>query len=185
MRALLIIDVQNDYCRGGAIGVPEGDLVVPVINRIMSKFDLVIASRDWHPEDSVHFTKLPPHCIRKTFGSEYHPELDTSRLQLELLKGTRDSDDGYSAFEATNVNLGAFLRQKKGDTLFISGLITEHCIKNTVIDAIDYGFKTFVVTDAVRGLNREPGEPQKSLDEMRHAGAHFILSEEIPDASCD
>jgi nicotinamidase/pyrazinamidase len=167
------------------MAAPEGDQVVPVINQLMSLFDLIISSRDWHPETSVHFQKWPVHCVRMSHGSDYHPSLMKSKIQLELLKGTRDSDDGYSAFEATNVNLGAFLRQKKVDTLFITGLITEHCIKNTVLDAIDYGFKTFVVTDAIGALHKEAGEPQKSLDEMTKAGANLITSLEVPEASCE
>ncbi|MGC9470246.1 MAG: isochorismatase family protein [Bacteroidales bacterium] len=185
MKALLIVDVQNDFCPGGALPAPEGDQVVSVINRIMPLFNLVITSRDWHPANSVHFEKWPSHCVAKSPGADYHPDLDRSRFDLELLKGTRDSDDGYSAFEATNIHLGAFLRQKNVDQLFVTGLTTEYCVKNTVLDALDYGFSTFVVTDAVKGVNARPGDHEKALKEMEEAGAHLILSSEIPDDTCN
>ena len=184
MKALLIVDVQNDFCPGGALPAPDGDRVVPVINRIIPLFDLVISSRDWHPENSVHFDKWPPHCVAKSPGADYHPDLNRGKIDLELLKGTRDSDDGYSAFEATNIHLGAFLRQKKVDRLFVTGLTTEYCVRNSVLDALDYGFSTFVVIDAVKGVNASPGDHEKALDEMREAGAVLISSGEIPGNEC-
>src|SRR5690606_19482878 len=109
-KALLIVDVQNDFCPGGALAVKDGDKVVPVINGIIDKFDLVLASKDWHPVDSVHFEKWPVHCVQNTYGADFHPDLQTDKIDRVLLKGTQNKDDGYSAFEATNVSLADFLR---------------------------------------------------------------------------
>ncbi len=111
-KALLIVDVQNDFCPGGALGVKEGDQVVPVINSIIDRFDFVISSQDWHPEGSVHFEKWPPHCIAHTRGADFHPGLKTEKIGLKLRKGTADKDDGYSAFEATNVSFSDGRRQE-------------------------------------------------------------------------
>lgn len=184
MKALLVVDVQNDFCPGGALPAPDGDKVVPVINKLMPLFDLVITSRDWHPENSIHFEKWPVHCVSKSHGADYHPDLDRSRIDLELLKGTRDSDDGYSAFEATNIHLGSFLRQKEVEAVYVAGLTTEYCVKNTVMDALDYGFRTFVITDAVKGVNASKGDHGKALEEMKNAGAHLLTSGEIPEDTC-
>jgi nicotinamidase/pyrazinamidase len=92
--ALLIVDVQNDFCPGGALGVKDGDKIVPTINKIIKKFDLVISSQDWHPEDSVHFEKWPVHCVAGTKGAEFHPDLKSEKIDLRLIKGTDNKDDG-------------------------------------------------------------------------------------------
>ena len=115
-RALLIVDVQNDFCQGGALGVKDGDNVVPVINSIIDKFDIVISSQDWHPEESIHFRKWPPHCIAGTHGADFHPGLKSDKISLKLRKGTDNVDDGYSAFEATNVSLAGFLQENEIST---------------------------------------------------------------------
>src|SRR5690606_41612447 len=113
MKALIIVDLQNDFCPGGALAAPKGDQIVPTINKLMGKFDLVVASKDWHPEDSVHFEKWPVHCVRQTPGAEFHPKLQTSKLDMVILKGTNDKDDGYSAFEATNKVLANYPNEKR------------------------------------------------------------------------
>src|SRR5277367_3833051 len=131
MKALLIVDVQNDFCPGGTLAVPEGDKVVPVINQLMDQFPIVVASKDWHPKDTVHFQKWPPHCVQGTKGAEFHPGLDASKVQKIFLKGNHNKDDGYSAFEATNDNLAAFLKKKEVTDLYIVGLATDYCVKAT------------------------------------------------------
>lgn len=179
MRALLIVDVQNDFCPGGALAVPEGDKVVPVINRLMLQFDLVMASRDWHPEDSVHFDQWPVHCVRWTKGADYHPDLATGRINLALFKGTGNADDGYSAFEATNLDLSRALKENEVDALYVTGIATEYCVRATVLDALKNGIPTYVITDAVKGVAADPGDPQKALDEMVQAGARLVSSEDV------
>jgi len=179
MKALLVVDVQNDFCPGGALAVKDGDRVVPVINGLMDQFDLVIASKDWHPEKTVHFTKWPVHCVRNTQGAEFHPALNKEKIQKVFLKGTGDRDDGYSAFEATSDDLEKFLRQNQVDGLYVTGLATDYCVKRTAMDAMMRGFKTFVVTDAVRAVNLKPNDGAKALAEMESAGVKPVTSEQL------
>lgn len=179
MKALLVVDVQNDFCPGGALAAPGGDEVVPVINKLMDQFDLVIASKDWHPEDTVHFKKWPKHCVKDTKGAEFHPDLDTSKLSKVLLKGTGNKDDGYSAFEATNINLKDFLKKRNVKELYISGLTTEYCVKNTAIDATRLGYHTIVIEDAIRPVAQHEGDEEKAKDEMRNAGVKFIKTSDL------
>ncbi len=179
MRALLIVDVQNDFCPGGTLAVPEGDKVIPVINKLMGSFPLVIASKDWHPEDSVHFKKWPPHCVQNTPGADFHPQLDVSKIKKVFLKGTLNKDDGYSAFEATSANLSQFLKKEKVEDLYVAGLATDYCVKATALDADKYGLEAFVVEDAVAAVNAKPGDGEKALKAMAHAGVTLINSSEI------
>ena len=179
MKALFIVDVQNDFCPGGALAVRNGDQVVPVINSIAGKFDFVLASRDWHPEGSVHFQKWPVHCVRNSSGADYHPDLNRDLISIELLKGTGNKDDGYSAFEATNLNPEKFLKEKGVTTLYITGLATDYCVRATALDAVAKGFKTFVITDAVRAVDVQPGDGERALEEMQTAGCILITSREI------
>lgn len=179
MKALLIVDVQNDFCPGGALAVPDGDKVVPVINTLMGKFDLVVASKDWHPSDSVHFSKWPPHCVQDTGGAEFHPRLTAGNINQVFFKGTRNKDDGYSAFEATSDDLEKVLKQQKVTELFVTGLATDYCVRASALDAVRKGFHTFVVTDAVAAVNLKPDDGTKALDEMRSAGVELVTSRDI------
>jgi nicotinamidase/pyrazinamidase len=178
-KALLIVDVQNDFCPGGALAVNDGDKIVPIINQIQDKFDFVISSQDWHPANTVHFEKWPPHCIAGTFGADFHPNLITDKIDLKLLKGTGNKDDGYSAFEATNVSLIDYLHENQITDLFVCGLATDYCVKATVLDALENGFHTYVITDAVAAVNVEKGDDRKALNEMYLKGCTLIKSEEI------
>lgn len=177
--ALLIVDVQNDFCPGGSLAVSDGDKIVPIINQIEDKFDFVISSQDWHPAATVHFEKWPPHCIAGTFGADFHPNLITDKIDLKLLKGTGNKDDGYSAFEATNVSLIDYLRKNQIQDLYVCGLATDYCVKATVLNAIENGFHTYVITDAVAAVNVEKGDDRKALNEMYLKGCTLIKSEEI------
>ena len=178
-QCLLVVDVQNDFCPGGALGVPGGDEIIPIINRIMDRFELVIASRDMHPNETVHFEKWPVHCQAGTTGAEFHPMLDRSRIHVELHKGTHNTDDGYSAFEATTDNLNDVLKKRGVDTIHICGLTTDYCVRNTVLDALKAGLKTHVVQDAIRAVNVRKGDGDRAIQEMAQAGAEFIRSTEL------
>lgn len=179
MKGLLIVDVQNDFCPGGALAVPEGDRVVPVINRLMSHFDVVVASKDWHPPKSLHFDKWPPHCVQNTGGAEFHPQLQSDRIQQVFIKGTRDKDDGYSAFEATNLDLCTYLKERNVTDFYITGLATDYCVKASALDATKKGFNTSVVTDAVAAVNVKPDDGKNALDEMQRAGITLLDSSHI------
>lgn len=178
-KALLIVDVQNDFCPGGALEVKDGDKIVPVINNIVHKFDVVISSQDWHPADSMHFGKWTPHCIANTYGAEFHRDLHTEKIDLKLLKGTQNKDDGYSAFEATNTSLADYLIERNVHELFICGLATDYCVKATVLDALSEGFHTHVITDAIAAVNVNPGDDKKALQEMYVNGCILVESKEL------
>lgn len=178
-KALLIVDVQNDFCPGGALATPHGDKVVPVINRIMDRFPLILASRDWHPEDSIHFGKWPFHCLANTPGADFHPELKRESITEILNKGTSGKDDGYSAFEATNLDLLSYLKTKGITDVYIAGLTIEYCVKTTALDAVKNGFQTYLVRDAVEGLRAKEGDEETALEEMKQKGIKLINSSEV------
>jgi len=179
MKGLLIVDVQNDFCPGGALAVSEGDKVVPVINQLMSHFDVIVASKDWHPPKSVHFKKWPPHCVQDTPGAEFHPQILRGKIQQVFLKGTKDKDDGYSAFEATNLDLATYLKQADITDLYVTGLATDYCVKASALDAAKNGLKTYVVTDAVAAVNVKPQDGAAALEDLKRAGITLINSSEI------
>lgn len=179
MRALLVVDVQKDFCPGGSLGVADGNKIIPNINKIINSFDFVIASRDWHPEETVHFEKWPEHCVRDTEGAEFHDQLLKRKFSFVFDKGTRNTDDGYSAFEATNADLNACLKDKGVDELYLAGLTTEYCIKNTALDSIRNGYKTFVFLDAIAPVDANPGDEDAALEEMQNAGAVLLSSKTV------
>ncbi len=202
MNALLIVDVQNDFCPGGALEVPRGDEVVPVINTLNKKFDAVIQTQDWHPKEHWSFasshkekepfgtTELnygeqvlwPDHCVQQTKGAEFHPDLDTQPTQLIIRKGFRKSIDSYSAFyendQETPTGLTGYLDDRDIDTLYVTGLATDFCVKWSVLDGIKEGFKVYVVEDAIRGIDVD-GSLKQALDEMKKAGAKFVTSDKL------
>ena len=179
MRALLIVDLQNDFCPGGALAVREGDKVVPVINKVIDKFKIIVASKDWHPEDSVHFDKWPKHCIRNTEGAEFHPDFKTETVNKVFIKGTEGKDDGYSAFQATNENLEKYLQERNVDELYITGLATDYCVLQSALDAIKKGFKTYVLADAVMAVDVNEGDGERALEEMKKAGVILTNTQSI------
>ena len=176
MEALIIVDVQNDFCPGGALPAPKANEVIPVINKLMDKFDVVVASRDVHPPDTKHFDKWPPHCVDGTRGAMFHPDLNITRIQKGFHKGTGNKDDGYSAYEATNENLMDYLLNKKVTDVYITGLTTEYCVKTTALDAVRNGFNTWLITDAIASVEPESAIEAQTLDEMKNAGITFIDS---------
>jgi len=179
MKALLVIDVQNDFCPGGALPAPEGDKVVPVINRLMDKFPLIVASKDWHPEKTVHFDIWPKHCIQGTKGAELHPDLRQDSIDKTVLKGAMNMDEGYSVFEGIDIDLERFLRDRGVDALYVVGLVTEYCVKESAIDAQKRGFSTYVIKDAVEGVRLKEGDVEKAFEEMEKAGVRIITSAEV------
>jgi nicotinamidase/pyrazinamidase len=180
MKALLIVDVQNDFCSGGTLAVPDGEKVVPVINKLMDRFNVVVASKDWHPEKTKHFDKWPVHCVKDTFGAAFHPQLDAEKIQEVFLKGTGSQDDGYSAFEATNKNLDRFLKNHQVTDLYVCGLATDYCVLSSALDAHKKGFNVLMIEDAVRGVNVVKGDVERAIEEMKHRGIVFIPSQQVP-----
>ena len=178
-KALIIVDVQNDFCPGGSLAAPSGNDIIPVINDIMDKFDIVIASKDWHPGKTVHFDKWPVHCVRGTPGAAFHPGLDITKIDEVVLKGTSNSDDGYSAFEATNSDLTWLLKKNNIEKVFVCGLTTEYCVKATAPDAFDAGFKVHVITDATGAVAAQIGDEEKALNEIAGMGVKLIRSDDI------
>lgn len=176
----MIVDVQNDFCTGGSLAVPDGEKVVPVINAIMNRFKVIVASRDWHPEKTKHFDKWPVHCVQHTFGAAFHPQLEAEKIQEVFLKGTTTEDDGYSAFEATSNNLEQFLRDHQISDLYVCGLATDYCVLASALDAHKKGFNVLVVEDAVRGVELVKGDVERATEEMKHKGIVFIPSDQVP-----
>jgi nicotinamidase-related amidase len=181
--ALLIVDFQNDFTPGGALGVEGGDAIAERINQLAAddRFDLVVATRDWHPADHGSFTAQggiwPVHCVQGTPGAELFPGLDQARVDVVVDKGQPVDTDGYSAFDGTS--LDTLLRERGIDRLTVTGLATDYCVKNTVLDARRLGFDVAVDADAVRAVNVEPGDGERALDEMRAAGASVVSSARV------
>ncbi len=178
--ALLIVDVQNDFCPGGALAVPDGDRVIPVLNRAIERFSEaglpVFASRDWHPPDTKHFRTRggpwPPHCVAGTPGAAFHPDLRLPPGATVVSKGQDRNDDGYSAFEATTDDgrtLADDLRERGVTDLYVGGLTTDYCVRATALDARAAGFRVTVLADAVAGIDED--DSRRALDEIRAAGA--------------
>lgn len=179
MKALLIVDLQNDFCPGGALPAPEGHKVVPVINKIMDDFELVIASKDWHPEKTRHFERWPVHCVKHTYGAAFHPNLDAEKIDQVFLKGTGNKDDGYSAFEATNLNLPQFLKERGVKDLYVCGLTTDYCVKASALDAKALDLNVFVIEDAICAVNENKDDGERAIEEMKHKRIIFLQSRDV------
>jgi len=180
--ALLIEDVQNDFCAGGSLAVPGGDEVVPVLNRYIELFREkglpVFASRDWHPEDSRHFREgggiWPTHCVQGSLGARFHPDLRLPEDVIVISKGMNSEENGFSSFEAVTGDGKDFLEclREMGIThLYVGGLATDYCVKYTVLDALQRGFDVTLLLDAVRGVDLMPGDSEGAIREMLLAGA--------------
>jgi nicotinamidase/pyrazinamidase len=173
--ALVIVDFQNDFTPGGALGVPGGDAIADRVNELAAdpRFDLVVATRDWHPRDHGSFSERggiwPVHCVQGSDGAELYPGLDRARVDVIVDKGQDPGTEGYSGFEATE--LEQLLRDRGIDRITVVGLATDYCVKNTVLDARRLGFDVAVDPDAVRAVEVNPGDGERALDEMRAAGA--------------
>lgn len=188
--ALLVIDVQNDFCPGGSLAVPEGDRVVPVLNAYAELFAArglqVFASRDWHPAATSHFAAYggvwPQHCIQDTEGAAFHPELRLPPEVLVLSKGMDPQRDDYSAFSAVTPEGTQFadrLAQAGVTTLFVGGLATDYCVKETVLEGLDLGFTMVLLADAIKGVDVAPGDSGRAVAAMTAAGTRLTTLEKI------
>jgi nicotinamidase/pyrazinamidase len=179
--ALIIVDVQNDFCPGGALAVPRGDEVVPIINRLLEQHWLSVATKDWHPADhcsfQTHGGPWPPHCVQGTAGAELHPELDATRIQVVITKGSHPDRDAYSGFQGTD--LAKLLRQNGVSRVLVCGLATDYCVRATALDAVQEGFEVLVLEDAIRGVEVQPGDSQRALAELRQAGAKVVVASDL------
>ena len=185
--ALILVDIQNDFCPGGSLAVKEGDAVVPIANQLQKRFPLVLATKDWHPPGHSSFVSLwPPHCVQETAGAEFVAGLDTSRVARVFLKGTDPEVDSYSGFfdneHLRATGLGDYLKERGVTDVFIVGLATDYCVKFTALDAVMLGFKTTVVADACRGVEVQDGDTRRALEEMAAAGVQITESRTLLEA---
>jgi nicotinamidase/pyrazinamidase len=179
-KALIVVDVQNDFCPGGSLAVANGDEVVAPLNELAKEFldrgEPVFKTRDWHPERTKHFAAYggtwPIHCVQDTRGAEFHVDLiDDPRITI-ISKGTTESADGYSGFDGTN--LAQLLREKGVTEVWVGGLATDYCVKHTVLDARREGFEVKALADAMRAVNVKPTDGTQAIQEMRAAGAEVV-----------
>jgi nicotinamidase/pyrazinamidase len=181
-RALIVVDVQNDFCPGGTLAVAEGDKVVAPLNELIDEFlaagEPVYESRDWHPARTKHFTAFggtwPVHCVQNTTGAEFHPELRQDPRISVISKGLGDADC-YSAFDETD--LAAQLKRQGVQEVWVGGLATDYCVKNTVLDALKNGFEVKALENAMRSVDVNPGDGERAIQEMRDAGAKIVMSD--------
>ncbi|MFN3429393.1 MAG: bifunctional nicotinamidase/pyrazinamidase [Candidatus Sericytochromatia bacterium] len=203
MKALILVDIQNDFCPGGALAVHEGDRIVHVVNRLLPHFDLVVATQDWHPEAHGSFASnhegknpgdmhelaglpqvmWPNHCVQKTEGAEFHPELDLKPVEAVFRKGTDPAIDSYSGFydngRKKSTGLVGYFKDKGVTEVHVVGLATDYCVKFTALDAHQAGFATTVIEDATRGVNLAAGDVDRAIAEMKAAGINVVTSDAI------
>jgi nicotinamidase/pyrazinamidase len=183
--ALLVVDVQKDFCPGGALAVPGGDRVVPALNRHIARAVErrwpVYASRDWHPPVTSHFRQYggewPPHCVENTEGAGFHEDLNLPPSAIVITKGQDPDHPGYSAFQGRTPEgreLLDELRHRQVKHLYVGGLATDYCVKHSVLDAMKAGLEVTVLADAVAGVNLRPDDSARAIEEMRAAGAEVV-----------
>lgn len=202
-RALVLVDIQNDFCPGGALEVKTGDEVVEVANRLGRHFDLVVATQDWHPRDHGSFAAnhagkepyqvidlgglpqvlWPVHCVQGSKGAELHAQLDQKAIRKVFTKGTDSTVDSYSGFHDNgrrkSTGMGEWLKEQGVDTVYVLGLATDYCVKFTALDARKDGFAAFLVEDGCRGVELAPGDSEAAVEEMRTAGVVVLDSGSI------
>jgi nicotinamidase/pyrazinamidase len=203
MKALVLVDLQNDFLPGGALAVPDGDAVIPVANRLQAAFPLVVATQDWHPANHGSFaanhpgrkvfeqielnglpqTLWPVHCVQGTSGAELAPRLQRERIAKIFPKGTDAGIDSYSGLydngHRKSTGLGEWLKAEGVTEIFVCGLATDYCVKFTALDAAHLGFKTHFIQDASRGVNLQPNDVQNAIAEMNRAGIDTVQSSDI------
>ncbi len=175
--ALVIVDLQNDFCPGGALAVRDGDKIVPLVNAMIPKFEYVFTTQDWHPPDHISFEAQggtwPPHCVVGTPGADLHPDLLVESA-IQIRKGGESDKETYSGFEGTD--LEDQLKDRGVERIFVCGLATDYCVKATVLDGIRSGFKVMVIADAIKGVEVKPGDSSVAIENMKGAGATIIDS---------
>ncbi|MDX2249422.1 MAG: bifunctional nicotinamidase/pyrazinamidase [Bacteroidia bacterium] len=203
MRALILVDIQNDFLPGGALAVSEGDKIIPVVNRLQKKFDRVIATQDWHPATHGSFAAnhtgknpgevinlfglqqilWPVHCVQGRTGAEFATDLEKAAIEKVFTKGTDPEIDSYSGFfdngRRKATGLGDYLSSQGVETVYVVGLATDYCVKFTALDAQSLGFKTVLIADACRGVNLSPDDTEKAIEEMKAAGVIVITSDQV------
>jgi len=203
MKALIVVDVQNDFVPGGALAVPEGDKVVPVCNQLMSSFELVVATQDWHPKNHASFAAnhpgrsvgevidlhglpqvlWPVHCVQNTRGAMFGPGLKTDLFTRVFQKGTDPEIDSYSGFfdngHRKATGLGEYLASQKVTDVYVCGLATDYCVKFTALDAYELGMKVYLIEDACRGVNLKAGDVDRAIEEMRRTGVEVLESSQV------
>ena len=202
MRALLIVDLQNDFCPGGSLAVPDGDSIIPTVNKLVNVFDAVIQTQDWHPAGHSSFASShegkepydtvemdygiqvlwPDHCVQGSMGAEFHPELNTLKTQVVIRKGFRKVIDSYSTFyendQETTTGLTGYLNQRGITDLYTVGLATDFCVKWSILDGFDEGFNMYIVKDAVKGIDLD-GSLDAAWNEMKEKGVNIVTSEDL------
>lgn len=203
MKALILVDIQNDFLPGGALAVPDGDKVIPVANRLMPLFPVVVATQDWHPANHGSFaanhpgknifeqidlnglpqTLWPTHCVQGTNGAELASALQRDRIAQTFPKGTDATIDSYSGLfdngHRKSTGLGEWLKTRGVTEVYVCGLATDYCVKFTALDAAEMGFKTHFIEDASRGVNLVPGDVKTAITEMNQAGVRIIQSRDL------
>lgn len=183
--ALIIVDVQNDFCPGGSLAVAEGDRVIPVLNDYARFFAeagaAVVATRDWHPDNHLSFVEQggiwPPHCIRDSHGAAFHDELALPDDTLVVSKAQRPDEEAYSGFQGTG--LAELLRARGVERVYVGGLATDYCVKSTVLDALEAGFESYYLADGSRGVEVNPGDVAEAEAEMSAAGAQAMTLDDL------
>ena len=203
MNALILVDLQNDFLPGGALAVPRGDEVIPLADELQRRFDLVVATKDWHPRDHGSFAAnhpgkkpgdrimldgieqilWPVHCVQNTPGAEFAPSFDTTRIAHIFHKGTERNIDSYSTFfdnaHRRHTGLAHYLRERGIKEIYLMGLALDYCVKYSTLDARHLGLNTYVIVDGCRGIELRPGDIARALDEMKRAGAILLKSPEL------
>ena len=203
MRALILVDIQNDFVPGGALAVREGDQVVAIANRLMPRFDVVVATQDWHPPDHGSFAAnhpgrqmnkmielnglpqvlWPVHCVQGTAGAEFVPGLDVSKVAKVFRKGTDREIDSYSGFydngHRRSTGLGEWLSERGVRDVYVMGLATDYCVKFTALDARKLGLDVTLVEDGCRGVELKPGDVARAVEEIRAAGVKIVRSGDV------
>ena len=203
MRALILVDIQNDFCPGGALAVPDGDAVISIANKLIEQFELVVATQDWHPPDHKSFASQnagvaigdcfdlngidqvawPDHCVFETHGAELCSDLHTRMIEKVFPKGSNPQVDSYSGFfdndHQSSTGLGDYLKSKNVEQVYVLGLATDYCVKFTALDALKLGFQTFLVQDGCRGVNLNPGDVETAIETMQDTGVTIVKSEDI------
>ncbi|RQW63501.1 bifunctional nicotinamidase/pyrazinamidase [Vibrio viridaestus] len=201
--ALLLVDIQNDFSPSGALPVPQGDKIVPVVNKLLDRFDLVVAMLDWHPENHGSFVTQhkgkepgelvelagipqivwPVHCVQESDGAKFIESLQTNKIDHVVHKGTHVDVDSYSGFfdnqKINDTGLAEHLRSQGIDKVYVTGLATDYCVKFTALDAVELGFETYVITDATKGVNMSPGDVEAALQVMAGAGCTLVTSQQL------
>ncbi len=175
--ALVVVDLQNDFCPGGALAVGDGDKIVPVVNALIPKFEKVFTTQDWHPIDHISFKAQggiwPPHCVAGTSGADFRPDLKVESA-IQIHKGEESDREAYSGFQGTD--LEDRLKDGGVQRIFVCGLATDYCVKATVLDGIKSGFDVVAIADAIKGVEVRPGDSAAAIESMKDAGATIIDS---------